>query len=219
MFATSIVKQKDLSLGTFRGRFFTLLVVLFLSVHTQADTFEVSIKKMLFVPEVITVKVGDTVRWVNNERRQYHSVWFEALGEPEPDYFFPGEIYEKRFLQAGTYPYRCGPHPEMLGTVIVITQEEFISAKSPELITINRQKELEYLLKQDCGSCHGMTLKGGLGPSLLPEKLSAFSEDDLAAVILEGRPGTPMPPWKGVLTNSDARWLGAYLKAGSGVEQ
>ena len=27
-----------------------------------------------------------------------------------------------------------------------------------------RQEELIYRLRQDCGSCHGMTLKGGLGP-------------------------------------------------------
>ena len=25
-------------------------------------------------------------------------------------------------------------------------------------------KVLEHLVKQDCGSCHGLTLKGGLGP-------------------------------------------------------
>ena len=34
-----------------------------------------------------------------------------------------------------------------------------------------RQAELRYLLKQDCGSCHGMTMKGGLGPALLPQTL------------------------------------------------
>jgi hypothetical protein len=31
-----------------------------------------------------------------------------------------------------------------------------------------RQKELIHLVRQDCGSCHGMTLQGGLGPALLP---------------------------------------------------
>lgn len=33
-------------------------------------------------------------------------------------------------------------------------------------IAPEREKELETLLYQDCGSCHGMTLKGGLGPAL-----------------------------------------------------
>jgi len=197
------------------SRSLSVLIFIALTSNVNAETVEVSIKKMLFVPEAITVNVGDVVRWVNNERRQYHSVWFEALGEPEADYFFPGEFYERRFLQAGTYPYRCGPHPEMLGTVVVKASESMASLPV-ESMSSERQTELEYLLKQDCGSCHGMTLKGGLGPSLLSERLLAFSVEDLMAVILEGRPGTPMPPWKGILSEADARWLGVYLKASSG---
>ena len=36
---------------------------------------------------------------------------------------------------------------------------------------VARQKQLVHLVRQDCGSCHGMTLNGGLGPALLPETL------------------------------------------------
>lgn len=41
-----------------------------------------------------------------------------------------------------------------------------------------------------------MTLKGGLGPSLLPEQLNNKPDELLFVTISEGRPGTPMPPWK-----------------------
>jgi plastocyanin len=211
------------------GRLLTVLILLTSSFLVKAETVEVSIHKMLFVPEVINVNVGDIVRWVNKEKRQYHSVWFEALGDPEPDYFFPGEFFEKQFFQAGSYSYRCGPHPNMVGTVIVKASNEAASSSKEnhaqnvvvqkKLLTSERQAELEYLLKQDCGSCHGMTLKGGLGPSLLPERLGKFNVEDLVAVILHGRPGTPMPPWKGILDSDDAHWLATYLKAGLGVEQ
>jgi len=34
-----------------------------------------------------------------------------------------------------------------------------------------RRAELLHLVRQDCGSCHGLTLKGGLGPSLEPAAL------------------------------------------------
>lgn len=86
-----------------------------------ADTVVVVIKKMKFQPQQVTVKKGSTVRWENRERRQYHSVWFKQLGEPEPvDYFFPEEIYERRFDAKGEFPYRCGPHEEMTGIVRVI---------------------------------------------------------------------------------------------------
>ena len=80
----------------------------------------VTIKNFKFIPQEITIKRGQTLRWENREKRQYHSVWFEALGEEESDYFFPDEFYEREFKQAGSFPYRCGPHPEMTGTVHVI---------------------------------------------------------------------------------------------------
>ena len=79
----------------------------------------VVIKDFQFTPQEVTVKPGDTVRWENHEKRQYHSVWFEAAGEPEPDYFFPEESYERVFDTAGDFPYRCGPHPRMTGVVHV----------------------------------------------------------------------------------------------------
>ncbi|MCP4332994.1 MAG: plastocyanin [Gammaproteobacteria bacterium] len=78
------------------------------------------IKDYKFIPQEITIKPGQTLRWENREKRQYHSVWFEALGEDEPeDYLFPEDTYERSFDKPGVYPYRCGPHPEMTGTVTV----------------------------------------------------------------------------------------------------
>ncbi|WP_431857859.1 c-type cytochrome [Azospirillum sp.] len=77
-----------------------------------------------------------------------------------------------------------------------------------------RQSELDYMLRQDCGSCHGMTFKGGLGSPLLPEHLEGKSEDALADVVLDGIPGTPMPPWRSLLTHSEARWMIARLLRG-----
>lgn len=93
-----------------------LLTTLTVAAGEKAD---VSIKKYQFIPQEITIKKGTTIRWTNNEKRQYHSVWFEQLGEPEAEYFFPEEFYERDFNDVGTFPYRCGPHPEMTGVVIV----------------------------------------------------------------------------------------------------
>ncbi|WP_432472648.1 cupredoxin domain-containing protein [Amphritea sp. HPY] len=92
------------------------------SGFTAADTVEVEIYKFQFSPAEITINVGDTVVWVNKEKRQYHNVWFEQLDEEETDYLFPGDSYEKTFAESGSFPYRCGPHPEMTATVIVNDQ-------------------------------------------------------------------------------------------------
>jgi len=196
---------------------FSMLIFLATTSFAKAELVEVGILKMRFVPEHITIKQGDTIRWVNKEKRQYHSVWFEALGDPEGEYFFPGEFVEKEFNDAGEFPYRCGPHPEMLGTVSVEpASEKKLEAK---VLTRERQIELTYIVKQDCGSCHGMLLKGGLGPELLPKSLDAYSVEDLEVVILHGRPGTPMPPWKGILSEQDAKWIGRQLKSGAFIDE
>ena len=78
-----------------------------------------------------------------------------------------------------------------------------------------RKAELNNLLLHDCGSCHGLTLKGGLGPPLLPQNLAGLAEEDLVAVILEGRPGTPMPPWGQELSRGEAAWLVRRMKRGN----
>jgi cytochrome c55X len=73
---------------------------------------------------------------------------------------------------------------------------------------------LTHLLVQDCGSCHGLTLQGGLGKPLLPENVSDRSVEVLAEIILDGIPGTPMPPWKGLLSQDEALFIAETLKRG-----
>jgi cytochrome c55X len=98
--------------------------------------------------------------------------------------------------------------------VIVFTQG---LASAGDIPDAQRQAELLYLLKHDCGSCHGMTRKGGLGPSLLPGSLRDRPDALLVNTVLDGRPGTPMPPWRGELSEQDARWLVDVLRKGEGL--
>jgi len=75
-----------------------------------------------------------------------------------------------------------------------------------------RQAALTHLLRQDCGSCHGMSLRGGLGPALLPEALAGKPDAFLVETLLNGRPGTAMPPWRSLLTPDEAVWLVRQLR-------
>jgi len=77
-----------------------------------------------------------------------------------------------------------------------------------------RQVELVRMVRQDCGSCHGLRLTGGLGPALTPESLRELPLDSLVATIYHGRPGTPMPGWKTMLSEADANWIARQLLAG-----
>ena len=78
-----------------------------------------------------------------------------------------------------------------------------------------RQRELLVLLKQDCGSCHGMRLTGGLGPALTPEALRMKPAESLAATIVYGRTGTAMPPWRRFMSEAEASWLVARMIDGA----
>ena len=77
-----------------------------------------------------------------------------------------------------------------------------------------RQQELIRLVRHDCGSCHGMTLAGGLGPALSKEALAHRPQAYLQQVILRGLPGTAMPPWRGLLSEQDAGWIARELQRG-----
>lgn len=79
----------------------------------------------------------------------------------------------------------------------------------------NDHAELQNFVIQDCGSCHGLTLKGGLGPALRPGNLEALPAAAIAAIIREGVPGTAMPPWKALLTDHEIRWISEQLKSGA----
>ncbi len=81
------------------------------------------------------------------------------------------------------------------------------TAHSQQAPTPERQSELRYLLLQDCGSCHGMTMRGGLGPPLTHQALRGKPPEMLIATVLYGRPGTAMPPWRNFMSESEARWL------------
>ena len=79
-------------------------------------------------------------------------------------------------------------------------------------VTPERAGKLEQLVIQDCGSCHGLTMKGGLGSPLTPEALAQVEPEGLATIILDGVPGTAMPRWRPVLSEDDALWIADYLK-------
>ncbi|WP_404302278.1 c-type cytochrome [Alicycliphilus denitrificans] len=87
-------------------------------------------------------------------------------------------------------------------------------AQTPAAPAPERTAQLVRMVRQDCGSCHGMRLTGGLGPALTRQALAAKPPDFLAAVIIHGIPGTPMPPWSALLSADEALWIAQQLASG-----
>lgn len=83
------------------------------------QTVEVMIRDYKFLPAEVRIKAGDAVKWVNKEKRTSHSVLFPAENGLESERFFPDESWQRTFTKPGSYSYRCGPHEEMKGLVVV----------------------------------------------------------------------------------------------------
>ncbi len=82
-----------------------------------------------------------------------------------------------------------------------------LSAALADGPTAERQAQLHNLLVQDCGSCHGLRMTGGLGPALTRDALAGKPRESLIASVTHGRPGTAMPGWKALLDEQDIAWL------------
>ena len=75
-----------------------------------------------FVPETVTIKEGDTVKWDNNKMSPHNVVFENASDKSHKNLVFsPGESYESTFNEAGEYSYYCEPHrgAGMVGKVVV----------------------------------------------------------------------------------------------------
>lgn len=76
----------------------------------------VSIANFAFDPASVTVKVGDTVTWTNNDSTTHTITGDGGLNSGD---VAPGSTYSKTFDKAGTYSYHCSIHKTMTGTVVV----------------------------------------------------------------------------------------------------
>lgn len=94
------------------------LLAFCLGGQAQAAEQIVEIVGYQFVPAEVHIKVGDTVTWVNREKRVSHSVLFLGTGK-ESDRLFPDERWSRDFSEPGRYEYRCGPHAEMRAAIVV----------------------------------------------------------------------------------------------------
>lgn len=70
---------------------------------------------------------------------------------------------------------------------------------------------LSHLVAQDCGACHGMTRRGGLGSPLTRDALDGQDRETIATIILDGVPQTAMPPWRPLMSEAEAYWIADYL--------
>jgi plastocyanin len=85
--------------------------------NPSKDPLTVDITSSAFAPGKLTIKKGQTIKWVNKDS-QIHTVI--DLGDVFiSKNLLPNETFTYTFDQVGTYTYYCSTHPSMLGEIIV----------------------------------------------------------------------------------------------------
>jgi plastocyanin len=77
----------------------------------------VKIENFAFTPPTLTVKLGTTVAFENDDDIPHLVVANDASFRSKA--LDTGDTYAFTFTKAGDFPYFCGLHPHMQGTIIV----------------------------------------------------------------------------------------------------
>jgi plastocyanin len=80
-------------------------------------TTTVKITRTAFVPQKVTIKTGNAVRWTNADTINHQVV--SNNGTFVSPVLGPGKSYTFKFNAAGTYRYHDGLHPSLTGTIVV----------------------------------------------------------------------------------------------------
>ena len=83
----------------------------------EAAAAHVSIANFAFSPASLTVHVGDTVTWSNNDSVSHTTTSDTGIWDSGP--LRPGASFSFTFTSAGTFGYHCMIHPFMVGAVVV----------------------------------------------------------------------------------------------------
>ena len=100
-------------------------IVLSVSANALAEEFEVGMSGWEFDPANLTINVGDTVIWINDDDTRHKLSFEDKLpGGPTRDdahKFNVGDKFHFKFTKAGKYKYTCITHEgqDMVGLVIV----------------------------------------------------------------------------------------------------
>jgi len=76
-----------------------------------------SLTTTAYVPNPATVAVGGTVTWVNNDVDPHTTTSNSRVWDSST--MAPGASFSFTFRTAGSFPYVCLIHPNMVGTVVV----------------------------------------------------------------------------------------------------
>ena len=91
----------------------------FAATPPKAQAPGIKIDNFSFGPAVLTVSVGSTVTWTNRDDIPHTVVSTDEPKVFKSNVLDTNEKFSFTFTKAGTYPYFCSIHPNMIGKIIV----------------------------------------------------------------------------------------------------
>jgi plastocyanin len=163
-------------------------------------TATVQIKRSSFAPTLVTIKTGDTVRWVNSDTQNHQVV--SNNGSFVSPILGPGKVYRHAFSASGTYRYHDGLNPSVTGRVRV--------TGPPPAVTIGASLPIIVYGQQ-------VTLSGTVSSGKANEQVTIYQQpwpqssfQQLTTVLTTtgGAWNLVLSPSPKILTQFQARWNG-----------
>src|SRR3954469_9271626 len=165
-----------------------------------ASTVTVQIKRSSFVPQTVTIKSGDAVRWVNTDTRNHQVV--SNNGSFVSPILGPGKTYSHRFNAAGTFRYHDGLNSTVRGVVKV--------TGPPPAVTIGAS--LPIIVYGQQVSLSGVVSSGKAGEKVTiyqqPYPQTSFAELSTVLSTTNGAWNIVLSPSPKILTQFQAKWNG-----------
>lgn len=102
----------------------------------------------------------------------------------------------------------------VLGGLLLVSCGGAEAVPTPAPVSAPSSIDAKALYATNCAACHGADRQGisGVGTALIPERLSALNDDQIKDTILNGKPDTVMPAWKGTLSSAEIDALIQLIK-------
>lgn len=107
--------MKKISLPIMIFMFIIMAIPCAHSNEKATKTQNITIENFAFNPPKLTIPVGTSVTWKNNDSVS-HNIKSENFASKDLN---EGETFSYTFNNKGTYSYICGIHPSMKGIIIV----------------------------------------------------------------------------------------------------
>ncbi|NUP18512.1 MAG: cupredoxin family copper-binding protein [Streptomyces sp.] len=90
------------------------------AAQAKAADYTIKITNYKFAQPKLTVKVGQTVKWINEDSAPHTVTTTSGPAKFDSGTLNKGDSWSYTFTKAGTYQYYCAVHPDMTASITVV---------------------------------------------------------------------------------------------------